>query len=204
MPVVRAMPNTPAMLGAGMTALAGGRYATLQHLQLAASLFESVGRTVQVDEKHLDAVTGLSGSGPALHLHHPRSAGRGGRQGRAAARCGNAAGGADDLRCGAHGARDGRASGAAEGRGDYPGRLHGRRALELEEGGLRVTLIKAVMRRRSGRGSLRVGNVTTPPHPRGGRLSPEGISNQRIAPAILHPFRGRFRRTKRHFFNIPT
>jgi pyrroline-5-carboxylate reductase len=66
MPVVRAMPNTPAMLGAGMTALAGGRFATVQHLQLAASLFESVGRTVQVDEKHLDAVTGLSGSGPAF------------------------------------------------------------------------------------------------------------------------------------------
>ena len=66
MPVVRAMPNTPAMLGAGMTALAGGRYATVQHLQLAASLFASVGRTVQVDEKHLDAVTGLSGSGPAF------------------------------------------------------------------------------------------------------------------------------------------
>jgi pyrroline-5-carboxylate reductase len=65
MPVVRAMPNTPAMLGAGMTALSGGRFATVQHLQLAASLFESVGRTVQVDEKHLDAVTGLSGSGPA-------------------------------------------------------------------------------------------------------------------------------------------
>src|ERR1700744_5823964 len=74
MPVVRAMPNTPAMLGAGMTALprgrvparAGGRFATVQHLQMAASLFDSVGRTVQVDEKHLDGVTGLSGSGPAF------------------------------------------------------------------------------------------------------------------------------------------
>ncbi|MGI8773210.1 MAG: pyrroline-5-carboxylate reductase family protein, partial [Acidobacteriaceae bacterium] len=65
LPVVRAMPNTPAMLGAGMTALCRGRYASEEHLEIAASLFRSVGRTVLIDEKHMDAVTGLSGSGPA-------------------------------------------------------------------------------------------------------------------------------------------
>jgi pyrroline-5-carboxylate reductase len=65
-PVARAMPNTPAMLGAGMTALCGGRFATAKHLALAQRIFATVGRTVLVDEKHMDAVTGLSGSGPAF------------------------------------------------------------------------------------------------------------------------------------------
>ena len=64
--VVRAMPNTPAMVGAGMTALCGGRFATPEHLALAQRIFSTVGRTVLVDEKHMDAVTGLSGSGPAF------------------------------------------------------------------------------------------------------------------------------------------
>jgi pyrroline-5-carboxylate reductase len=66
LPVVRAMPNTPAMIGAGMTALCGGRFATAEHLALAQRIFATVGRTVLVDEKHMDAVTGLSGSGPAF------------------------------------------------------------------------------------------------------------------------------------------
>jgi pyrroline-5-carboxylate reductase len=63
--VVRAMPNTPCALGAGMTALCKGRHATEEHVHLARSLFDVVGRTVVVDEKHMDAVTGLSASGPA-------------------------------------------------------------------------------------------------------------------------------------------
>lgn len=65
-PVVRAMPNTPAMLGAGMTALAPGRFAQNRHVDLAVELFQAVGRTVVVDEKQMDAVTGLSGSGTAF------------------------------------------------------------------------------------------------------------------------------------------
>ena len=65
-PVVRAMPNTPSIVGEGMTALAKGRYASAKHLETASTLFESVGKTVVVDEKHMDAVTGLSASGPAF------------------------------------------------------------------------------------------------------------------------------------------
>ncbi len=65
-PVIRAMPNTPAMLGAGMTAICGGKYASAEDVELARSLFETVGRTVVVDEKHMDAITGLSASGPAF------------------------------------------------------------------------------------------------------------------------------------------
>jgi len=65
-PVVRAMPNTPSVVGEGMTALARGRYAGPKHLETASALFASVGKTVVVDEKHMDAVTGLSASGPAF------------------------------------------------------------------------------------------------------------------------------------------
>lgn len=64
-PVVRAMPNTPCVLGAGMTGLCKGQFAEKHHLDLAMKFFAAVGRTVTVDEKHMDAVTGLSASGPA-------------------------------------------------------------------------------------------------------------------------------------------
>jgi pyrroline-5-carboxylate reductase len=64
--VIRAMPNTPAMLAAGMTALCAGRFASAAQIAIAQQIFQTVGRTVVVDEKHMDAVTGLSGSGPAF------------------------------------------------------------------------------------------------------------------------------------------
>ncbi len=65
-PVVRAMPNTPCAIGCGMTGISKGSHATLSHLEIARALFETVGRAVVVDEKHMDAVTGLSASGPAF------------------------------------------------------------------------------------------------------------------------------------------
>ncbi len=64
--VVRAMPNTPAMLAAGVTALCAGRFVSEGQIAIAQRIFQTVGRTVIVDEKHMDAVTGLSGSGPAF------------------------------------------------------------------------------------------------------------------------------------------
>jgi len=64
-PVVRAMPNTPCVLGAGMTVLTGGKYATQDHLRTAESIFRCVGETVFLDESLMDGVTGLSASGPA-------------------------------------------------------------------------------------------------------------------------------------------
>lgn len=64
--VIRAMPNTPAMLAAGITALCPGRFVTPEQMGIAQRIFGTVGRTVVVDEKHMDAVTGLSGSGPAF------------------------------------------------------------------------------------------------------------------------------------------
>jgi pyrroline-5-carboxylate reductase len=64
-PVVRAMPNTPCLLGAGMTAICKGKYANADHVATTTHIFDVVGRTVVVDEKHMDAVTALSASGPA-------------------------------------------------------------------------------------------------------------------------------------------
>ncbi len=64
--VIRAMPNTPAMLAAAITALCPGRFVSDAQMAVAQRIFSTVGRTVIVDEKHMDAVTGLSGSGPAF------------------------------------------------------------------------------------------------------------------------------------------
>jgi pyrroline-5-carboxylate reductase len=64
-PVVRAMPNMPCRIGAGMTALAAGSAATLEHMELAHDLFSGLGRVVTVEELLMDAVTAISGCGPA-------------------------------------------------------------------------------------------------------------------------------------------
>jgi pyrroline-5-carboxylate reductase len=65
MRIVRAMPNTPATVAAGATAMALGEHATDADLATAKTIFDSVGLTVVLEESQLDAVTGLSGSGPA-------------------------------------------------------------------------------------------------------------------------------------------
>jgi pyrroline-5-carboxylate reductase len=63
--VVRAMPNTPALVGAGVTAISGGSFASSHDLAWAEDVLGAVGRVVRLPERQLDAVTGLSGSGPA-------------------------------------------------------------------------------------------------------------------------------------------
>lgn len=65
LPVIRAMPNTPALVGAGAAAIAGGRYCSDDDLRWAESVLGAVGTVERVAEPALDAVTGLSGSGPA-------------------------------------------------------------------------------------------------------------------------------------------
>jgi len=65
-PVIRSMPNTPCLVGEGMTGYALGRAAGLKHDDIAQEIFGAVGRAVQVAENLLDVVTGLSGSGPAF------------------------------------------------------------------------------------------------------------------------------------------
>lgn len=63
--VIRVMPNAPALVLAGAAGIAKGEHATAQDLQIAEAIFGAIGKAVVVEEKHLDAVTGLSGSGPA-------------------------------------------------------------------------------------------------------------------------------------------
>jgi pyrroline-5-carboxylate reductase len=63
--IVRAMPNTPALVGQGACAIAAGKHATASDVEVAKSIFDAVGLTVVTEEVLLDAVTGLSGSGPA-------------------------------------------------------------------------------------------------------------------------------------------
>ncbi|HEV2576911.1 MAG TPA: pyrroline-5-carboxylate reductase [Acidobacteriaceae bacterium] len=144
--VIRAMPNTPAMLGAGITALCRGRFVTDEQLDLAQRIFSTVGRTVIVDERHMDAVTGLSGSGPAfLYIILESLAEAGVNVGLpreiATQLAAQTAYGAAKmvLETGSHPA-------LLKDEVTTPAGCTVDGILELEEGGLRVTLIKAVKR----------------------------------------------------------
>jgi pyrroline-5-carboxylate reductase len=145
-PVIRSMPNTPSMLGAGISALCRGRFVTEQQMAFASRLFETVGRTVIVDEKHMDAVTGLSASGPAfIYIILESLAEAGVKVGLPR----------DIATLLAAQTTFGAAKMVLE-TGYHPALLKDAVTtpagctidgiLELEEGGLRVTLIKAVMR----------------------------------------------------------
>lgn len=144
-PVVRAMPNTPSVLRLGMTGLCAGRYARNGHLELAQQIFDCVGRTVLLDEKHMDAVTGLSASGPAYVFMIIESLADGGvKMGLprdvaiflAAQTVSGAA--RMVLETGEHPA-------CLKDMVTTPGGCTIDGLLELEEGGLRLTLIKAVV-----------------------------------------------------------
>jgi pyrroline-5-carboxylate reductase len=145
-PVVRAMPNTPCAQGCGMTALCKGKFANAAHLEMASAMFSVVGRTVVVDEKHMDAVTGLSASGPAyIYIIIESLAEAGVKVGLPR----------DVATLLAAQTTMGAAKVVLE-TGDHPALLKDAVTtpagctvdgiLELEEGGLRVTLIKAVVK----------------------------------------------------------
>ena len=144
--VIRAMPNTPAALGAGATALCRGRFVSAKQMELAQRIFETVGRVVVVDEKHMDAVTGLSASGPAyIYIIIEALAEAGVKVGlprdvatQLAAQTVFGAG-KMVLETGYHPA-------LLKDAVTTPAGCTIDGILELEEGGLRVTLIKAVMR----------------------------------------------------------
>ena len=144
--VIRAMPNTPSALGAGAAALCRGRFVSAKQMELAERIFETVGRTVTVDEKHMDAVTGLSGSGPAyIYIIIEALAEAGVKVGlprdMATQLAAQTVFGAGKmvLETGYHPA-------LLKDAVTTPAGCTIDGILELEEGGLRVTLIKAVMR----------------------------------------------------------
>ena len=144
--VLRAMPNTPSALGAGAAGLCEGRFVKPEQLELAQRIFETVGRAVIVDEKHMDAVTGLSASGPAyIYIIIEALAEAGVKVGlprdiatQLAAQTVFGAG-KMVLETGYHPA-------LLKDAVTTPAGCTIDGILELEEGGLRVTLIKAVMR----------------------------------------------------------
>lgn len=144
--VIRAMPNTPSMLGAGIAGLCRGRYVADAQMELASRIFATVGRTVIVDEKHMDAVTGLSASGPAFIYIILESL----------AEAGVKVGLPRDVATLLAAQTTFGAARMVLDTGYHPALLKDAVTtpagctidgiLELEEGGLRVTLIKAVMR----------------------------------------------------------
>ena len=67
-PVVRAMPNTPCIVNEGMTVVCRGRYASKNDLERARQIFQAVGKCEPIDEVHFNAITALSGSGPAYQF----------------------------------------------------------------------------------------------------------------------------------------
>jgi pyrroline-5-carboxylate reductase len=153
-PVIRAMPNTPALIRSGMTALAPGRHATKAHLDQALALFRPLGRTLIIDEKHMNAVTALSASGPAFIYIIIESLAEGG------VKVGLPRAVATELA-----AQTVLGSGAMVlETGEHPAKLKDLVTtpagctidgiLELEEGGLRVTLIKTVVRATQRAGEL--------------------------------------------------
>jgi pyrroline-5-carboxylate reductase len=153
-PVVRAMPNTPASVGSGMTGICRGAHAGAEHLEMARAMFNAVGRTVVVDEKNMDAVTGLSASGPAFAYIILESLAEAG------VKVGLPRDVATLL---AAQTMKGAASVVLE-TGDHPALLKDAVTtpagctidgiMELEEGKLRVTLIKAVVKATSRAGEL--------------------------------------------------
>ncbi|PYV17944.1 MAG: pyrroline-5-carboxylate reductase [Acidobacteria bacterium] len=144
--VVRAMPNTPCLIRQGMTALARGTHATEADVKVAERIFGSMGRVVVVDEKHMDAITGLSASGPAYVYTIIESLAEGGVK----------MGLPRDLSTELTAQTLVGASALVLHTGEHPAKLKDvvttpagctiDGLLELEEGGLRVTLIKAVVR----------------------------------------------------------
>lgn len=68
-PVIRIMPNTPALVNEGMSAVCKGTYAQNEHVEIAMEIFNSVGKVVKSDEKYIDIITAISGSGPAFYYY---------------------------------------------------------------------------------------------------------------------------------------
>lgn len=144
-PVVRVMPNTPSRIGCGMSAVCGGRWAQPRHVELGRALFSRIGRSLVLDEKYFDAVTGLSASGPAFIYIVIEAMAEGG------VKLGLPRAVATEL---AAQTCLGAGQMVVE-KGDHPALLKDEVTtpagctidgiLKLEEGGLRVTLIKAIV-----------------------------------------------------------
>jgi pyrroline-5-carboxylate reductase len=145
-PVIRAMPNTPSVVGAGITAIASGKFAEQKHLEMARKLFDAVGKTVIVDEKHMDAVTGLSASGPAFIYIILESLAEGGVKVGLSRELATLLAAQMTLGAAKMVIETGHHPALLKDTVTTPAGCTIDGILELEEGGLRVTLIKAVVK----------------------------------------------------------
>ncbi len=145
-PVVRAMPNTPALIRRGMTAIAPGSHAREPHLTTARGVFDAVGRTVVVDERHMDAITGLSASGPAFIYIVIESLAEGGVKAGLPRDLATELAAQTVLGSGAMVLETGEHPALLKDQVTTPAGCTIDGILELEEGGLRVTLIKSVVK----------------------------------------------------------
>jgi pyrroline-5-carboxylate reductase len=145
-PVIRAMPNTPSMVGQGITAIAKGKLATEKDVETAQKLFGSVGRTVVVDEKNMDAITGLSASGPAFIYIILESLAEGGVKAGLSRELATLLAAQTALGAAKVVLETGHHPALLKDTVTTPAGCTIDGILELEEGGLRVTLIKAVVK----------------------------------------------------------
>ncbi len=151
-PVVRVMPNTPCLIREGMTGLCAGTHAGSRHLETARRIFAAVGRCAIVEERHMDALTAVSGSGPAFHFLVLDALADGGVK----------AGLPRDVAVELAAQTMRGASAMVLQTGEHPGKLKDAVAtpggctveglLAMEEGGVRATLIQTILRtaRRAG------------------------------------------------------
>jgi pyrroline-5-carboxylate reductase len=144
--IIRAMPNTPSMVGRGMTAICRGKFATDSDVSLAQSLFNTIGRTVVVDEKHMDAITGLSASGPAFIYIMLESLAEGGVKVGLPRDLATLLAAQTTLGAAKMVLETGHHPALLKDAVTTPAGCTIDGILELEEGGLRVTLIKAVVK----------------------------------------------------------
>jgi pyrroline-5-carboxylate reductase len=145
-PVIRAMPNTPSMVGEGITAISKGRFASQKDVDTAQHLFGAVGKTVVVDEKNMDAITGLSASGPAFIYIILESLAEGGVKAGLSRDLATLLAAQTALGAAKVALETGHHPALLKDTVTTPGGCTIDGILELEEGGLRVTLIKAVMK----------------------------------------------------------
>ncbi len=145
-PVIRAMPNTPSLVGAGITAISPGKHAAQKHVELAQRLFDAVGKTVVVDEKNMDAITGLSASGPAFIYIILESLAEGGVKVGLSRELATLLAAQMTLGAAKMVIETGHHPALLKDTVTTPAGCTIDGILELEEGGLRVTLIKAVVK----------------------------------------------------------
>ncbi len=144
-PVIRAMPNTPALILKGITAICLGKYAIQSHQDLATQIFSSVGKVVVVDEQQMNAVTGLSGCGPAYAYVILESLTDGGIKVGLARELATQLAAQTLLGAAAMLLETGKHPAALKDEVTTPAGCTIDGLMELEEGKLRVTLIKAVV-----------------------------------------------------------